>query len=99
MTDFVTNYTNAKRNGGTHKIELEPIGDEKTEIRNAAQRAFNGRTSDVRATQIAAGVSEANPAHAHSQAYKRRAEQLTVKRETVERNGLEYVTVYISDDK
>jgi len=98
MTDFITNYTSAKRNDGTHKVELEPIGDKGKEVRNAAQRAFNGRTSDVRATQVAAGVSEANPAHAHSQTYERRAEQLTVERKTVERSGLEYVVIYITDE-
>lgn len=99
MTDFVTNYTSAERNDGTHKVELEPIGVEKKEVRNAAQRAFNGRTSDVRAALISAGMSEANPAHAHSQTYERRAKELTVKRETVERNSLEYVVIYITEGK
>lgn len=95
MNPHVTDYT---QQVSKHTVTVEPLGDKRKEIEAAAKRAFNGRTSDVRAALVAAGVAEPNSKHPHTSTYEDRADNLTVERSTfIAPDGLEYVKVTLEE--
>jgi hypothetical protein len=96
----VTKYeAPSETESGAHRVEVTPSGREKQEVRAAASRAFHGDTSEVRSAMVAAGVSDVNPNHPHASTYTERAEEMTVERTIVEKNGVEYTVVTIEVDQ